>query len=121
MELIKLAEDFSVCKLASVAGADLGRPFTFLSVTDEEISLVCPAKAVPKDALVVEGGWRALKISGVLDFGMIGVIAGLSGLLARAAISVFVVSTYNTDYILLKADRFEAAVELLAAAGYRLV
>lgn len=121
MELQKLAATFAVCKLPHPQSADITRPLTFLSVTEDEVSLVCESSRVPPDATHVEDGWRALKISGQLDFGMVGVIAGISAVLARSSISLFVVSTYNTDYILIKQDAFAKAEGLLVQAGYRVV
>lgn len=121
MKLIRLQEVFAVCRLASAETVDLARPFTFLSVTDEEISLVCPADSVPANATHTEGVWRAFKIGGALDFGLVGVVASISGILATARISVFVISTYNTDYILVKAEAFDEAAKLLAENGYEVV
>ena len=118
MELLQLSQDFSVCKLSSVHAVDIERPFTFLSVTDDEISLVCEASAVPKNAIEIEPGWRCLKIAGVLDFSLVGIIAKLSSLLAEHSISVFVVSTFNTDYILLKSGQYIRAVDILRSDGY---
>lgn len=109
---------FAVCSIPSVKSADLSAPYTFLSVTDDEVSLVCPSQGVPADALAVEPGWRALKIAGPLEFSMVGVIARIAGLLAAHTISLFVVSTYNTDYILVKAVHLEQAVMALHADGY---
>lgn len=121
MELKRLEDEFTVCKIKDVSQVDFNSEFVFLSKTDEELSLVCPTAAVPADVIIAEDGWRALKITGVLDFGMIGVIAGISGLLAEARISLFVVSTYNTDYILLKSEYFQQGTELLQKNGYNII
>lgn len=118
MELQPLNREFSVCKLTSVNGIDLTQTFTFLSVTDDEISLVCDSAQVPRNALRVEAGWKGLKIKGVLDFGMIGVIAKIAGILAEQNISIFVISTFNTDFILLKSTDYQKAVHLLGQNGY---
>ena len=118
MELQKIACDFSVCKIDSIEQVDFTREFVFLSKTSDEISLVCETDYVPPDATVSEPGWKALKISGVLDFSMIGVIAKISNILAEVEISIFVISTYNTDYILLKAENFDKAIEILGRNGY---
>lgn len=75
----------------------------------------------PADLWLSETGWKMLKISGILDFGMIGVIAKISNLLAEANISIFVISTYNTDYILLKSLDFDEGVTLLENNGYTIV
>jgi hypothetical protein len=68
--------------------------------------------------LEVEGGWRALKVAGPLDFALTGVLASLAGPLAEAGISVFVVSTYDTDYVLIREVDLEAARAALVAAGH---
>ncbi|MDR2611208.1 MAG: ACT domain-containing protein [Clostridiales Family XIII bacterium] len=121
MELKQLDGDFAVCKLASTGHVDLGRDFVFLSRTDDEISLVCAAADIPEDATDIEKDWRGLKISGILDFSLIGIIAKISGILAERRISVFVVSTYNTDYIFLKSASYDAALAALRENGYSIV
>lgn len=66
----------------------------------------------------MELGWRGLRVAGALDFSLLGIIAGISAALAGAGVSVFVVSTYDTDYVLVKADRLEDAIAALRARGY---
>ena len=118
MQLQKITMEFSVCKVSSLAHIDFSQDFIFLSKTDDEISVVCGSNSVPHDATAVESGWKALKILGVLDFGMIGIIARISAILADAKISLFAVSTYNTDYFFLKSRDYDIAVELLLGNGY---
>ena len=118
MTLIKLEHEFSVCKINEFGQVDFAREFVFLSKTDDEISLLCESDFVPLGAIAVEGGWNGLKISGILDFGMIGVISKISTLLAEAGISVFVVSTYNTDYVFVKAANFDRCAQVLSSNGY---
>ena len=118
MELQKLECDFTICKIESIEQADFTGNFVFLSKTDDEISLVCESAYVPLTAVVSEAGWRALKISGILDFTMVGVIAKITCILAEVGISVFVASTYNTDYILIKSENFDKCVQALACNGY---
>ncbi len=118
MKLKQLGLDFSVCQIKSVREVDFSRTYVFLSQTDEELSLVCETASVPGDATAVENGWKGLKIEGVLDFSMIGVISKISGILADNNISIFVISTYNTDYIFLKAEWYNQAVALLRQAAY---
>jgi len=120
MTLTALQEEFSVCKLHETTKVDLCTPFTFLSITDDEISLVCPTPVTPDNAVSVKSGWRALKIAGDLNFELVGIISRLSDLLAASGISVFVISTYNTDYILVQAERFQAAIAVLTAGGHRI-
>ncbi|MCL2198334.1 MAG: ACT domain-containing protein [Defluviitaleaceae bacterium] len=118
MKFQKLKQNFSVCKVSSTAHVDFTQEFIFLSKTDDEISLVCETEHTPPNTTECEAGWKALKISGILDFGMIGVIAKISNLLAEAKISVFVISTYNTDYILLKSENFDRGTQVLLQNGY---
>ena len=116
MELIPLDIELSVCKIREPS-VDWRGPFTALVNTGEELSLVCESGAVPADALAVEPGWRAFRIAGALDFSLVGVIAAISGALAAAGISVFVISTYDTDYVLLKAGDFSRGLEALRETG----
>lgn len=85
--------------------------------TDEELSLVRAAEAVPSDARA-ERGWRALRIAGPIDFGLTGVLASVLAPLGEAAISIFAVSTFDTDYILVREPALDAAIDALRAAGH---
>ena len=118
MTLETLAQAFTVCKLRDPAGIDWTVPFCFVSHTDGELSLVCPTAAVPADTLAREDGWRAFRVAGSMAFSLVGVLAGLTGALAARGIAVFALSTFDTDYVLVKADRFAAALEALAAEGH---
>ena len=120
MQIKHLDAAFSVCKLASVPEANFMHPYTFFAQTDDEISLVCQTQYVPAAATEVEHGWDAFKICGVLDFSMVGVIAKLSGLLAEKQIPVFVISTYNTDYVLVKHECAKDAAQALTDGGYQI-
>lgn len=118
MKLKCLDERFSICKVRELRAEELAQPFTFAAHTDEECSLVCPTNDAPADALACEDGWRALRIEGVLDFSLIGILAPIATLLAEAKIGIFVVSTYNTDYVFVRETQLAQAKEVLAAAGY---
>ena len=118
MTLQLLNQTFTVCQLNSIAEADLSAPFTFLARTDEEISLVCPVQSCPSGALNRQDGWRCLRIAGVLDFSLIGILARVADCLAKASVPLFAVSTYNTDYILFREQHEPAALDALKAAGY---
>ena len=120
MELEILEQAFSICKLAEIPSFDFGGNFYFLSKTDAEISLVCPAQSVPAQVLQRDDGWRAFRIRGVLDFSLVGILSAISAILAEQKIGIFAVSTYNTDYILTKAETFGKALRALAGAGYRI-
>ena len=118
MELKKLPDALTVCKLARPEDADVSKDLFFLSRTDEEISLVCRTEDTPENTLAREDGWRAFRIQGVLDFSLIGILSRLSAILAENGIGIFAVSTYNTDYILVKKENFDRAMNVLSEAGY---
>lgn len=120
MRLRKIGGAFSVCRISDVSGVDFSREFCFLGKTDEEISLVCETDAAPEGALAREDGWRAFRIEGVLDFSLVGILAGISAFLAENGIGIFAVSTYNTDYILTKEENFGRTLEALEKAGYEI-
>ena len=121
MELKELPYELTVCKVGSFADIDFDRDFFFVGKTDEELSLVCETSDVPIRTLAREDGWRAFRIEGVLDFSLIGILSKISGVLADSDIGIFAVSTYNTDYILVKSDNFNKAAEALTAAGYSII
>lgn len=93
----------------------------FVAKTDKELSLVCPTESVPEETTVQEDGWRCFRIAGVLDFSLVGILAGLSGILAEARVGIFAVSTYDTDYILVKQTELGRAQEALEKRGYSFV
>ena len=121
MELKKLDYDLTVCKVKSEAEIDLSKAFYFVGKTDEELSLVCITADTPEDTTERDDGWRGFRIQGVLDFSLIGILSKLSGILAENKIGIFAVSTFNTDYILVKEENFERALQVLAEAGYQIV
>ena len=121
MTLQVLPQAFTVCKIADVSSVDFSREFVFLSKTDEELSLVCETSALPEGTIAREDGWRALRVTGVLDFSLVGILAKLSGLLAKEGLSIFAVSTYRTDYLLIRAEALERAKAALSNAGYAIL
>ena len=116
-----LKTDFSVCKVTDYARIDIDQPFVFTGCTDEEKSLVCPVELVPGNTTGRDDGWKAFRICGVLDFSLIGILAGIAGVLAAERIGIFAISTYNTDYILTKEENFDRAIAALKEAGYRIL
>ena len=120
MKLKKLPWDLTVCRLSSAETVNLSADFFFIGKTDEEISLVCPTASVPADTAAREDGWRGFRIEGVLDFSLTGILAKLSGILAENGIGIFAVSTYNTDYILVKAENSDRSLSVLESAGYEI-
>lgn len=111
--------DFSVCSLPPAACVDLSRPFCFAARTDNELSLVCPSLLVPKEALEQNNGWSMLRIAGTLDFSLVGILSKIAGILADEGVSIFAVSTYDTDYLLVKAGVLERALSALRRNGYQ--
>lgn len=120
MELKKIPYDLTVCKVEAASQIDLAGDFYFIGKTDEEISLVVPTASVPEKTTERDDGWQAFRIQGVLDFSLIGILSKISSLLADAQIGIFAVSTYNTDYILVKKENYEKALRVLADAGYEI-
>jgi hypothetical protein len=95
------------------------RPVGFLSLTltPTECSIVCPADRVPDDVRA-ERGWRVLEVEGPLPFELTGVLASIAGPLAKAGVNLFVVSTFDTDYVLVPGGLLDRAVEVLTCAGH---
>ncbi len=118
MELKVIDKAFSVCKVTSLQQVDLEDEYVFIGKTSEEISVVCETQKVPQKVEGVEHGWCALKIQGILDFSLIGILAPIATLLAEAEIGIFVVSTFNTDYILIKQEQLDKAKEVLTQNQY---
>lgn len=112
---------FAVCKVENYSGIDLTQPFCFTGTTDEENSLVCPEPLVPDNTSVRDDGWRGFRITGQLDFSLIGILAGISELLASNGIGIFAISTFNTDYIFTKEEKFDKAIKVLKDAGYEII
>ena len=121
MNLMLLPQDYTVCQIPDTSEIDLSNEFVFFSRTDEELSLVCETEHIPQRTLTREDGWRGFRVCGVLDFSLVGILAQISCILAEQGISIFAISTYNTDYIFTKADVFEQAIETLASAGYAIL
>ncbi len=113
-----LKEEFAVCKVENLNEVDVTRDFTFISKTDEELSLVCPVDCVPQKTIEAEEGWSAFRITGILDFSLIGILSKISGILADNGIGIFVISTYNTDYVLVKMGSMKKAKTVLSEKGY---
>ena len=121
LELQKLSYRLTVCKVKSVSDIDMDSEFFFIGKTDEEISLVCRTEDTPQETVERDDGWRGFRISGVLDFSLIVILSKLSGILAEKKIGIFAVSTYNTDYILVKEENYEKALLALEEEGYTVV
>ena len=114
--LCRLPDALTVCRVSDLR--DFDSDFYFAGRTEEELSLVCRTAEVPADTLRREDGWRGFRVAGSMDFGLVGILAGISGALAAEGIALFAVSTFNTDYVLVKEGDFERAARTLTAAGY---
>lgn len=121
MELKKIEYNLTVCKVRNVSNIDMTSEFYFIGKTDEEISLVCKTEDTPSEIVERDDGWKGFRIQGTLDFSLIGILSKLSGILADHQIGIFAVSTYNTDYILVKKENFDRALQILASEGYIIV
>ena len=120
MTLSVLEDSFSVCRLAPDADIPSWVPtkgFVSITRTVEELSIVCQSNALP-DSVRPERGFRALKIEGPFDFSLTGILLAVIGPLADAGISTFAVSTYDTDYVLVKKNDLNQAVSVLSACGH---
>ena len=121
MEIKKINQDFSVCQVKDYSLTKLDSEYCFIGKTDEEKSLVCITSEVPENAIQRDDGWKAFRIQGVLDFSLIGILAKIATVLADSGISIFAVSTYNTDYVLIKKENYQKALEILQTIGYKIV
>ena len=123
MKLVVLDDEFAVARLGPAdptpAWVAEGR-LSSVTRTPEELSVVCVAAAVPTN-VQAERGWRCLRVAGRLDFSLTGVLASIAVPLAVAELSIFVVSTYDTDYVLVRQESLMAAIGCLTAAGHEVV
>ena len=113
-----LPQRFTVCKVREISETQLAAQFCFVGKTDQELSLVCETTDAPEQFLAREDGWRGIRIVGPLDFSLVGILSKISGILAEEKIGIFAVSTYDTDYILVKEPQLEQAAEALRRHGY---
>ena len=120
LTLQPLHDVFAICRLQAdeaLPAWATAKPFFSISRTGDELSIVCLQTLVP-DGVRCERGWRCFRVAGAMDFTMIGVVASLAGPLAAAGVSTFVVSTFDTDYLLVKEQDWARAVATLRAAGH---
>ena len=122
--LLLLPERYGVVRLEP--GTELntkgGQTTDLLAVihTPEETTVVCLERIIPKSRLA-EKGWRALKIASKLDFSLVGVLASLLNPLAETGVSVYTLSTYSTDFILIKGRQLEKAIQVLRNMGHEII
>lgn len=121
MEIKKINHDFSVCKVTDYSLLNLESEYSFIGKTDEEKSLVCITDDVPSNTIEKDDGWKAFRIQGILNFSLIGILSKISDILAKNEIGIFAISTFNTDYILIKKENYQKALNLLSNSGYKIV
>lgn len=121
MEIKKIDHNFQVCQVEDYSLVNLNSEYSFIGKTDEEKSLVCITDEVPANVIQQDDGWKAFRIQGVLNFSLIGILAKIAAALADNGISIFAVSTYNTDYVLMKKENYQKALDVLKALGYMII
>ena len=120
LQLTLLPIELAVCRLEPAAAMPAWGTMSMLYAlihTPDELTVVCAATAVPA-GVRCQAGWRAFQVCGPLDFALTGVLAALAVPLAAAGVSIFAISTFDTDYVLVPADKLSAALEALVAAGH---
>ncbi len=119
IELEWIDAPMSVRRMDDFSGVDRDGEYVFTARTRDEYSLVCPTQRVPDGTQKQEDGWRMFRVCGALEFSLVGILAGISGALAHMQIPLFVLSTYDTDYVLVREEYREQTEVSLAEAGYR--
>lgn len=117
MQLEKINQQFSICKVTQIDAEILKNEFVFLSKTDHELSLICRTDFVPDDVMEVEDGWGCFRIAEDAAFEKYGMIAFLTQIIANEKTGVLVVATYDTDYLLIKSAKMEAVCDALHKNG----
>ncbi|WP_352400293.1 ACT domain-containing protein [Anaerotignum sp.] len=116
-----ISGDFSIAKWTTKRKIEDLDQFSFWSRTDKELSLVCPTNKLPNDVEMNEDGWKLFRVSGKMEFSLVGILSQISGCLAKQKISIFAISTYDTDYILIKEINAKLAQEVLESEGWDFV
>lgn len=120
MKLVKIPYLFTIAKVDHIEEKQLNDPYCFIGKTDEELSIVCMSNCVPNDVIEKDEGWKGFRIDGILDFSLIGILAPIASILSQNQIGIFVVSTYNTDYVFIKEEKYEYALDVLKKEGYEI-
>ena len=120
MKLIVLPQEFAVARFGpsdAIPAWATQAPMFSATRTSDELSIVCTASHL-RPQVHAERGWRCLRVAGTIDFAATGVLASIAGPLANAGVSIFAISTYDTDYVLVRAHALPAAIAVLTAAGH---
>ncbi len=121
MKLKVIEQEFVICKVETLDEINVHDEYCFISKTDEEISLVCTTRYTPTRLLDIQKGYRGFRIEGTLDFNLIGIIAKITALLSLNEISVFTISTFNTDYFFVKNAKLGKTLDILKANNYEMI
>ena len=119
-DLSLISGRFVICRLPAgdpVPASMRACAFVSITRTADELSIVCDEASAPEGARI-EAGWSLLKVKGPIDFSAVGVVASLASPIADAGIGIFVISTFDTDYLLVKATDLVAAADALERAGH---
>lgn len=120
MKIEKINRDFSVCQVKDYSLVNVESEYCFIGKTNEEKSLVCITDEAPENVINRDDGWKAFRIQGTLDFSLIGILSRIAVLLADNNIPIFTLSTYNTDYVLVKKENYQKGLEILKSSGYEI-
>lgn len=124
LNLILLKDILAICRLnsnSSVPKWALKGNFYSITHTADELSIVCLQDNIKNNVEKIDKDWRAFKVKGPLDFSLVGIMAHLSGILASGGVSLFVISTYDTDYILVKEKNLKTSIALFLEAGHDVI
>ena len=125
MELIEMDGTYSIVRYPADEEIPLWilgqKGFCSITKTEEELSILCETKVIQGESINQESSWKCLKVKGPLDFSLTGVLSSIASPLAREGISIFAVSTFDTDYILVKDEKFAQAKDVLRRARFRVV
>jgi hypothetical protein len=120
LTLSLLSDSFAICRLendAAIPQWALSGPFLSLTHTEDELSIVCPAQRIPAD-IHADRDWRCFKLHGPFPFSLVGILNSVTIPLAEANIGIFAISTYDTDYVLVKERNLQHAIDTLTTAGH---
>lgn len=120
MKLKLFKGDYMILKLNKPMDTKIDGIFFYAQTTDE-YSLVCSSKNDVKNIYSSEKDYKLIKIEGILDFNLVGIISKISTLLAQNNISIFVISTFNTDYFMIKESALKKTTELLVSNNYTII
>ncbi len=120
LRLSVLDERLAVCRLearAEIPRWATGAPFFCVTRTSDELSVVCPEERVPA-GITCEPGWRAFRLEGAFDFGLVGVLASVATPLAESEVGILAIATYDTDYVLVQGSQLDLAIATLRERGH---